>query len=361
MKNSLLESKSEQKPGKSGGRSAFLKASIVVLEVFALLFLLEIAARYLYKDGSIYSYNAYCHIQPKPNLKGFRQLSKYGRYISVSTNADGFRTPEAKPEKPQECFRIICIGDSVTFGNIDINEDETYPYFLQRDLSSRCRGQSIEVINAGCPSYTCIQGLERFKRAGLKYHPDLIVVGFIHHELFESAMTDRKKFSEPEMLKSVKNVLYKSSFYCILKKFIKNQPVMDIEPAPGQGVERVPLADYRDAMNGFVQIARSGGMRIVFVNLPVSNTMKQKEIEYRQMLEDLAFDSDVPFLDLNREFNYYSSSSNMKLLEDDGIHPNAEGNRFFAKCLANFLEVEKILPKSRNSEGSVTAPSTPCH
>jgi len=249
MKNSVLEPKSEQKPVKSsnGGRSAFLKASTVVLEVFAILFVLEVSARYLYKDGTIYSYSAYYHLQPKPNLKGFQQLSKYGRYITVSTNADGFRTPDAKPEKPQGCFRIICIGDSVTFGNIDINDDETYPYFLQRDLSSRYKGRSIEVINAGCPSYTCIQGLERLKRAGLRYHPDVIVVGFIHHELFESAMTDRKKFSEPESLKSVKNALYKSSFYCMLKKTIKNQPVMDIEPAPGTGTERVPLADYRAA------------------------------------------------------------------------------------------------------------------
>ena len=64
------------------------------------------------------------------------------RQFSVSTNAQGFRGPELQETKSST--RILCLGDSVTFG-WGVAQEESYPALLAQSLS-------LEVINAGVPA-----------------------------------------------------------------------------------------------------------------------------------------------------------------------------------------------------------------
>ena len=64
------------------------------------------------------------------------------REFSVSTNSQGFRGPEIK--KTKSGLRILCLGDSVTFG-WGVAQEESYPALLASSLGA-------EVINAGVPA-----------------------------------------------------------------------------------------------------------------------------------------------------------------------------------------------------------------
>ena len=64
------------------------------------------------------------------------------RQFSVSTNSQGFRSPEIQANKSG--LRILCLGDSVTFG-WGVEEEESYPALLAKSLNA-------EVINAGIPA-----------------------------------------------------------------------------------------------------------------------------------------------------------------------------------------------------------------
>jgi lysophospholipase L1-like esterase len=64
------------------------------------------------------------------------------RQFTVSTNSKGFRGPELNETK--NGFRILCLGDSVTFG-WGVAEKDSYPALLRKNLG-------IEVINAGVPA-----------------------------------------------------------------------------------------------------------------------------------------------------------------------------------------------------------------
>ena len=98
-----------------------------------------------------------------------------GRRITVRINSKGLRDVEHAYDKPAGIFRILVIGDSFTEGTL-VELDEAYPKQLERRL--RERGHQVEVINAGVGGYGTDQELLFLMREGLRYHPDLVLLGF---------------------------------------------------------------------------------------------------------------------------------------------------------------------------------------
>lgn len=72
--------------------------------------------------------------------------------MALSINSDGFKGPEI--DHAHSRFRILAIGDSVTFGpNIDWY---AYPRVLERELAEM--NISVEIINGAVPGYGPKQG-----------------------------------------------------------------------------------------------------------------------------------------------------------------------------------------------------------
>jgi len=85
-------------------------------------------------------------------------------------NSIGFRDREISKEK--NVFRIICMGDSITFGWPNKTEN-TYPKVLEKLLNSQFSEMKFEVFNAGVPGYTSHQGLVWLQKEIIKYNPAL--------------------------------------------------------------------------------------------------------------------------------------------------------------------------------------------
>lgn len=93
--------------------------------------------------------------------------------INSDTLNDG---SEYQIDKPKDTYRIIALGDSFTFG-LYVDTFDSYPETLERLLNNiPCRNiNKFEVINLGVPGYDIQYSVERFKRRGVKYDPDLVV------------------------------------------------------------------------------------------------------------------------------------------------------------------------------------------
>jgi len=96
--------------------------------------------------------------------------------VNYKTNSKGLRDKEYDYDKPRGKFRIVCLGDSVTFG-WGISAGDRFTEILESKF------RNVEVINIGVPAYGLDQMLLFLKREGVRYNPDLVVVYLIPDDL----------------------------------------------------------------------------------------------------------------------------------------------------------------------------------
>ena len=118
-------------------------------------------------------------------VRGQRLAANYDGWfagVPAHTNALGFRDPRNYSlEKGRNTFRILVLGDSVTFGHGALFET-TYPYLLEQRLKAWRPDLDWQVWNLGVPGYNTAQELAYLNEVGPRYQPDLVVVGFFPND-----------------------------------------------------------------------------------------------------------------------------------------------------------------------------------
>jgi hypothetical protein len=94
-------------------------------------------------------------------------------------NSDGFRDREYEVEKPSGTKRIVCVGDSYTYGwGVDV--EDSFPKKLESRLAKTSR---TEVLNLGLFGYNTRQARLTLEKTGLKYKPDLVIYSMYWDDL----------------------------------------------------------------------------------------------------------------------------------------------------------------------------------
>jgi len=93
--------------------------------------------------------------------------------------------------KAARTFRVLVLGDSVTFGHGSVYE-HTYPYLVEQRLRAWRPDVDWQVWNAAVPGYNTSQELAQLVEVGSAFRPDLVVVGF-----FENDVVDNYRVSRP--------------------------------------------------------------------------------------------------------------------------------------------------------------------
>ena len=124
----------------------------------------------------------------KPNLE---RHPNDGDDTTLSTNSTRLRmTYDVPYENTAGDQRILILGDSFTFGE-NVNDDENYPYLLDQHLADST------VINAGVHGYGHDQMLIYFQEEGVKYSPDIVIVGFLSTDVSRNVLKFRD-FAKPK-------------------------------------------------------------------------------------------------------------------------------------------------------------------
>ena len=92
--------------------------------------------------------------------------------LHPDVNRFGFRY--GGQAKKNNIFRIMCIGESTTWGDLAKDSVDTYPAQLEIYLKSK--GFLVDVINAGVPSHTSLDVLMRLITKGMYFDPDMILI-----------------------------------------------------------------------------------------------------------------------------------------------------------------------------------------
>jgi lysophospholipase L1-like esterase len=99
-------------------------------------------------------------------------------FIQVRTNSLGLRGPEPPGRRHPGGIRILCLGDSITFG-LGVGHGRSWPRQLERILREReeLAGRPVNVVNGAVPGWSSVQGMQLLRR--LEWlHPTVIVFWF---------------------------------------------------------------------------------------------------------------------------------------------------------------------------------------
>jgi lysophospholipase L1-like esterase len=113
--------------------------------------------------------------------------------ITYTINRYGLRGPapgQAPPmTKAPGTFRVLCLGDSFTFGQ-GVRYPDTYPARLESLLSAPPGCHRVEVMNAGVQAFGTRLESELLLHL-LPFEPDLVILGFFLNDAMKGADTIR--------------------------------------------------------------------------------------------------------------------------------------------------------------------------
>lgn len=103
--------------------------------------------------------------------------------MPVRTNSFGHRDREIPLRKPANGFRVLAVGDSVTFGH-GVRAEQAWPERLERRLAARFPSLEVEVVNTAVPGNSPFQEYYDLDRA-LVLEPDAAVIQFVLNDVVE--------------------------------------------------------------------------------------------------------------------------------------------------------------------------------
>lgn len=186
----------------------FLVLMEILLRVFAPQIMQRCEGLYVPDEKTVFAL--------APNFRG----SQVGRNfnVAIETNSKGLRDRDFSYKKSSRVFRILVLGDSWTFGS-GVEGGKTYPKVLEKLLNQKYPEKEWEVVNSGVSAYGTFNELAFLKKEGVKYSPDLIILGFFPvNDIFDNASPYRFKVNENGELISRKS---KQGFFYRIKVFIR--------------------------------------------------------------------------------------------------------------------------------------------
>jgi lysophospholipase L1-like esterase len=277
-------------------------------------------------------------------------------FTMVSTNAQGLRHDGDIGRKKPGAFRVVCVGDSVTFGYRvpvvwadrpkDYNPEWVpYPMLLEKALRAANPGRDIEVIALAVPGYTSYQGLEWLRRDIDWLEPDVVTACFGWNDVNLRSMSDRELMPGDWSHVAYRRLVSSSQTLAHLSLWMQRRRASGAPPRPST-TPRVPKDEFAANMLEMARLAEAHGARAVLVGTvyrdAVTNPPEAARVkETRDALRSAANSHGIPYLEIPElmEGSYPAS----KNLFGELIHPNNEGHRVMANALLKFFAAYNTL------------------
>lgn len=228
--------------------------------------------------------------------------------VDYQANDMGFRDRDYPLTRPEDTFRIVCLGDSYTWGQ-GVHVEDTYVKVLERILNDGPpRKQTYEVISCGRSGYNT--GNERicFEREAVRYQPQLVVLQVCVND-FDGRPTQRLVY-----------------------------PECDLPPDAGD--------DQRCAneVRKLKLRCDQAGIKLV-VLLFRDSAFSASWRAFQRTLGQVVNLKELPTLDIGRAWFAHQQGRGMTVHRTEA-HPNEVAHRIAAEELARFLRSQGLLPNA---------------
>lgn len=293
---------------------------------------------------------------------------------TVILNSQGQRDKEHSLKKEANTYRILCVGDSMVFG-YGVAQDEPFPAQLQGILSGD-KEINYEVINAAVPGHNTYQERVYLERVGIKYNPDLVIVGICMNDItggmaalsMLGTLIDVKggyyTYEDMPTFSKLQYFLIRHSYffqYCLLKfrVFLEKCKPKDLDLTNGYSEDSLryysglasPEAKKREGIfkKELLKIKDlTKDIKLLLIIFPNDIQLDNDNLKKPQkMLADFFNKNNISYIDFLSIFKKYPKR---ELFVDIG-HPSKFGHKLVAEEIFNYIknEVFEKLPFDANS------------
>lgn len=281
--------------------------------------------------------------------------------IPMEINSKRLRDREYSYKKPQNVFRIVSLGDSVTLG-WGVRLENSFPKKLEGLLNAFAFGKKFEVINAGVGGYNTVQEAAFFRSEIQHFETDLVLLFFTIND----AGPPLEPFPEPkarpkDRISNLSHVLIE-----VLKRLLPTllglieylsypnvDYLADYQPATNEGWKR-----SEEALRSIKRISMKNGSELIIFMIPAMQNLNG-DYPYRMIhstLQQFCEKEGIPFFDLYSFFEG-KKNSDVRVSPVDG-HPNKFAHDVIAQSVQNQLFERDFLSSSQDTGELLPATQT---
>lgn len=279
-------------------------------------------------------------------------------FTVVSTNGQGIRHDGDIQSKQPGTFRIVCLGDSVTFGyRVPVVWPDKpqnyardwlpYPMLLEQRLRAANPGRQIEVIALAVPGYTTHQGLAWLRRDFGYLQPDIVTACFGWNDVGLRAQSDSEAMPVNWIYVISRRLMSYSQAVTHLTQWLRRRGQANAQPPAARStIPRVPQTEYVNNLLEITRLSQNRGAAPLIIapvyRDTVTNPPEAERIKnHRDALRTAAQQAGIPYLEIQEltETNHPAT----KALFGELIHPNHEGHRLMATALLKHFATQNML------------------
>jgi hypothetical protein len=275
-----------------------------------------------------------------------QSLQRFGNRVFY--NAQGMRSETISDLPPEGTFRVLCIGDSVTFGTTATDQASTYPYLLQGELSQPGRPR-VEVLNASAGGWA-VENEEGWLKSHGVYGSHVVVLQVATHDLFQKPASsgivgNHPQFPDRRPVLALQELVMRYLLPRIRSVFGARYGDDD-GPRTREDVPRTMAAIDRIAA-----LARASGAELIVLYIEQPRGLEPDDELSRYAKESLLSTLARLNVTLVRPAEAMEAKGGRKLFQD-GVHPDAAGNRVLSQELAGAILGHMGKARAPRAEGN---------
>jgi len=256
--------------------------------------------------------------------------------VAYHINSYGLRGPEIPVRKPPGAYRVVCLGDSLTFGE-GVKYADAYPARLQANLAAAMPDRTVEVINAGVQTYATSDEAALFLMRCSRFQPDLVTLGFY---LNDATDVRRTVFQNDEWTKSWDSSALSSisRLWGIFERVRRAKQLQkEFLRTTRESFDSPRWSDCKTVLQGMEKVSREDGFRFVVVVFPVfwhlDGGYPFEEIHAK--ITTFCDEASIDCVDLLETYRNLPAES--LWVHPTDRHPNEIAHRLAAKRIADYL------------------------
>lgn len=261
-----------------------------------------------------------------------QDLRRFGHRVRI--NSFHQRGAEVAPRPAAGVRRILFVGDSVTFGTTQLDQDEILTAVVARQWPAAA-GSSVDVLNASAGSWGLGNQLAYLERFGI-FGADMVVFQIGSHDLLQRKSTSERVGVDPVMPDRLPLTALGELWSRYLQPRLTGSGASAPERPAGAGAA-AQFATNMTMLTRAIALVREAGAQPVILHTPNRDEVAPpagapdtQHAAWRREFLERAAASQVPVIDLSSRWAHDPAAGRYFL---DGVHLSASGCRSAAQAV----------------------------